>query len=849
MNEPKSLYNNICTMCKCIPPNDNIVVSLLDSKQIPKFTSKLALPSPMPKLSNHYVIGVGKAKQQILPLYDITGRPTGYGPTEIFGYGTNGTYSYPSNTIEANWGESYTIKWTNNLVDKNNNYIPHILPIDQTLHWANPAGGYEKRDTDMNTSRENYCGPIPVVPHVHGLNSFAHSDGYTESWYLPKANNIPPSYAKVGSKYEYFRREYFKQFHNDVGWEDGSITYYYENKDSDGIYWYHDHALGLTRVNVYAGTAGFYLLRNNPNCVITDSRTGLPAILPSNKLEHNHYHDDKELQLAIADRSFNLDCSLFFPNSRAYFDGKDNSEWNFTTYPTLFNQKTGEKKEPDLMDMGNNNNGGHENHNMNEMGGMDSMNGMDGMSGMSGMDSMNNNETGFIQSDVHSIDNPEFFGNCIVVNGQTWPYHIVNRQRYRMRLLNGCNSRTLVLEFGQSKYPFAIIGTDGCVLDSKPVIVNSLSMMPGERYDVLFDFAQVNEPELILYNLGPDIPLNGTDDVPSDPETTGLVMKFIINPNKINDTTTPVEFLQLPSNKSGIFSNPNIRPNIRNLCVVEYDSNVVQVLADSEGNMLEDKNGNIKQYFSNDIIPEGYMPMPYGPIIALVGTYDVQNNVPNGLRWMQPITEFPLLNVPEIWRVYNTTGDAHPIHVHQVQFKILGREQIDPSVPLIAGAYPLPWENSRKDVVISYPGEILVIGVVFDKPGLYVWHCHMIDHEDNEIMRPVYVLSNPREEFDMNKINNLDAKHNNHCGCGHFCKCGSGCKCNAIIKCSPNCKCNFLLDKIKKNNHKQNNNVCEPDCGVGCMCGKNCMCNSNFKCNPNCKCGSKQESTCCGNKH
>ena len=76
---------------------------------------------------------------------------------------------------------------------------------------------------------------------------------------------------------------------------------------------------------------------------------------------------------------------------------------------------------------------------------------------------------------------------------------------------------------------------------------------------------------------------------------------------------------------------------------------------------------------------------------------------------MQPITEFPIIYSTEIWRVYNTTGDAHPIHVHQIQFEVVGREPIVPTESLIVGPNPLPWETSRKDVVISYPNEILVI--------------------------------------------------------------------------------------------------------------------------------------------
>jgi FtsP/CotA-like multicopper oxidase with cupredoxin domain len=106
---------------------------------------------------------------------------------------------------------------------------------------------------------------------------------------------------------------------------------------------------------------------------------------------------------------------------------------------------------------------------------------------------------------------------------------------------------------------------------------------------------------------------------------------------------------------------------------------------------------------------------------------------------MDPITENPNVGDVEEWAIYNVTEDAHPIHIHLVQFEVLGREAIGGG-PSVAGSNdPLPWETGFKDTVIAYPGEITRVKMRFDLPGFYVWHCHIIDHEDNEMMRPYHV--------------------------------------------------------------------------------------------------------------
>ncbi len=129
-----------------------------------------------------------------------------------------------------------------------------------------------------------------------------------------------------------------------------------------------------------------------------------------------------------------------------------------------------------------------------------------------------------------------------------------------------------------------------------------------------------------------------------------------------------------------------------------------------------------------------------GPAAALLGTV-IENGEDAGhpLLWSDLITENPDLGATEVWEIYNFTEDAHPIHIHQVQFEVLGREQEGGGTSVAGSNDPLPWEAGLKDTVIAYPEEVTRVKVRFDKPGFYVWHCHIVEHEDNEMMRPLHV--------------------------------------------------------------------------------------------------------------
>jgi len=623
---------------------------------VDKFVLPLVKPPAMPgsfkSSKDQYSIGVRQFVQRILsPGSGTQALPK----TTVWSYGDirnikhmfdGGTFNYPAFTIEANYRKTVQVTWKNELVDAKGNYLPHLLPVDQTLHWANPGGGVPGRDTrpTFTSTPGPYTGPVPIVTHVHGAHTREDSDGYPEAWFLPNAKNIPAGFARTGTFYDYFRTKYRQ------GWSAGSATFKYLNDQRATTLWYHDHTLGMTRLNVYAGPAGFYLIRGGPDDVVLDSRDGSTAILPG---PAPGVGDDPlgtyyEIPIVVQDRSFNAPngnglAELFYPDTRAFFD-----EYGGPYIP---------------------------------------------------------------ETDVSPIWNPEFFGNMMVVNGFTWPFLDVEQRRYRFRLLNGCNSRFLILQFSDPRVEVWQIGAEGGFLPG-PVRLNdypypgstgggaTVLMGLAERADVIVDFTNVPVgTEVLLFNLGPDEPFGGGDVNgafdPSDPDSTGQVMQFRVTAALDTDNTTPPQFLRLPD------ITPLSGGSTRKVSLNEEVSTVFD-----------------------------------GPIAALLGT---QNTSPKPLLWSDPITENPGKGRTELWKIYNHTVDAHPIHIHLVQFQVVGRQAIGGG-PSIAGSNgPLPWETGFKDTVIAYPGEITKVRAKFDMPGLYVWHCHIVEHEDNEMMRPYKV--------------------------------------------------------------------------------------------------------------
>jgi spore coat protein A len=317
------------------------------------------------------------------------------------------------------------------------------------------------------------------------------------------------------------------------------------------------------------------------------------------------------------------------------------------------------------------------------------------------------------ESDVAPIWNPEFFGNAIVVNGATWPSLEVQQRRYRFRFLNGCNSRFLILRMSNG-LPLWQIGNEGGFLPA-PVELPELLLGPAERADVIVDFTNVPlGTEIILENLAPDEPFGGgvagVDFEPADPDTTGQVMRLHVVATTGVDMSTPPSQLALPA-----IAPLGAATNTRQVSLNEQESATVRVTTDRDGNIVLDcAHGE-----------------PFAPVEADLGTLN-PNGTGNPLGWDEPPTEYPALGAIEVWEIHNFTADAHPIHIHEVTFEVVSRQAIGDS----ALRPPESWEAGRKDTVIAYPNEITRVKALFDRPGLFVWHCHILEHEDNEMMRP-----------------------------------------------------------------------------------------------------------------
>jgi len=205
--------------------------SALNPMTIEKYVDPLVVPPAMPRTAklrvkggkniDYYEIAVRQFQQQILP----AGMPA----TTVWSYGAVGapaTFNYPAFTIEAKWRAPVRVKWINELVadpvdcfytpggpvnPDSCNHLPHLLPVDQTLHWANPAGdcmghmGHTTGTDCRGMDPTPYTGPVPMVVHVHGAETSEWSDGYPEAWYLPAANDIPEGYFTGGSFFDTFR--------------------------------------------------------------------------------------------------------------------------------------------------------------------------------------------------------------------------------------------------------------------------------------------------------------------------------------------------------------------------------------------------------------------------------------------------------------------------------------------------------------------------------------------------------------------------------------------------------------------------------------------------------------------
>jgi FtsP/CotA-like multicopper oxidase with cupredoxin domain len=362
----------------------------------------------------------------------------------------------------------------------------------------------------------------------------------------------------------------------------------------------------------------------------------------------------------------------------------------------------------------------------------------------------------------------------MVVNGVIWPREDVEPRNYRLHLLNGTDSRFMALQLFEvpagatnitaaiKQLSFDVIGSDQG-LASSPTTTNMLLSEPGSRYDIIVDFKQVSPGNrVIMWNIGGDEPFGGDIGVGQIFEYTDRVMAFdVVVPDSGVADATP----------SGINFPSTIPEPTRTRQVALFEG--------------KDEYGRLQPLLGTAEPATDYLGNPiywqHGPLAG--------QQMEGSIAWHSATTENPALGSTEEWVVWNVTGDGHPVHLHLVHFEVLGREDIvwdsatneddrvlDPDgvtapAPAGDGTYlvtqpvlqhnglegmgfkivnqttsgvPLPTpegvvENSPKDMVTALPGQITRIKATFDKPGRYVWHCHILSHEDHEMMRVLHV--------------------------------------------------------------------------------------------------------------
>lgn len=472
--------------------------------------------------------------------------------TRVWGYEGH----YPGPTIEAVRGEKVEVIWENRLPDH------HLFKIDPHIHGAMPP-----------------APEVRTVPHLHGARTPSESDGLPEKWFTP------------GKK----------------------VLYSYPNDQQAATLWYHDHAVGITRLNVYAGLSGLYLLRDKE-----EKRLDLPS-------------GAYEIPLIVQDRTLDEKGQLVYAP---------------------------------MMD--------------------------DGIPLAPG------------------IWGPEFLGQLPVVNGKICPFVNVEPRLYRLRVLNAANTRFFDLRLNLAKravdipslVTFRQIGSDGGFLP-RPADMNSILLAPAERADLIVDFSSFEGKTVTMMNNAP-APYPGWAMLAMHAPGLNEIMQFrVVLPGKEQEA------------KSKPFSAGTPPPFSR------YSESDAVMSRDFVLTERIDQKGRSLGVRINE---KGYD---------------------------DPITETVKLGTIEKWRFINATEDAHPMHLHLVQFQILHRQGFDSAEftkgivkPVGALRSPSPGESGWKDTAIVEPNDMLTILVKFEgHTGRFVFHCHMLEHEDNDMMRPYLVVS------------------------------------------------------------------------------------------------------------
>ena len=681
----------------------------LPGSAIPKFVDPLPLLSVAGGQMETVIAGsapvnlsMNEFLANVLPstFLPATGAYTG---TWVWGYRTgelafNPAATYIGPVVVASRGTPTEMQFINNL-SAATNVTAWSDATDRTLHWADPLNGEANQcmhdivpgQAPAGVCATTYNGPIPLVPHLHGGEVPPVLDGGPNAWFTAD-----------GSYHGH-------AFYSSDGARSNYAVNRYPNSQEASMIWFHDHALGITRLNVYAGLAGAYVIQD-PNMVLP---TGLH---PLGLQQGATGPVDYIIPMVIQDRMFDTMGQLFFPNIGI------NPEHPFWV--------------------------------------------------------------------------PEFVGDTIVVNGKAWPYLDVQPRRYRFLFLNGSNARTYEMSIGGGATMWQI-GTDGGYLDA-PVQLGKrqkLVLMPGERADVIIDFAGAQGQTLILQNSGRTPYPKGT---PPQGSTLGQIVQFRVGPGPVADASydpaagVPLRqpLIRLVDPAAGTLA-AGVTANVTRQLTLNEVMGPGGPLSVLVNNTPFDGMSHDTTRFTGGVRPDfsptngdHYSEMPkegdteVWEIINLtadahpihlqlvqfqlinrqafnVNKYNGAYNAafPNGfVGGFGPPADY---NTGATWSAVDTFGGP------PVTTFMGGNPDV---TPFLQGHVmpPAPNESGWKDTVQMLPGQVTRIAVRYAPTDLavgldpaeyhypfdpdaggngYVWHCHIIDHEDNDMMRPKRVVA------------------------------------------------------------------------------------------------------------
>lgn len=664
--------------------------------------------------------------------------------TRVWGYIVGSTCpSTPQDTyigpvIVNDRGSSTDITWVNNLGEvANTQVLAYKYSTDQTMHWADPlnseanncmekvaTSGWTVNGVPQNypppgdPCAENYDGSIPAVVHLHGGEVPPEIDGGPDAWFTSDG-------AKQGHGYYTF-----------PGAPTNGATYKYPNTQEAGPLWFHDHTLGATRLNVYAGLAGAYYLEDpglwSTNRSTTRGTTGTCAP-GAGCLPDNLQSIGDVVPLVIQDRMFDTNGQLFFPSDTAA-----NVLW--TPNPE------------------------------------------------------------------HPYWVPEFAGDVIVVNGKAWPFHNVEPKRYRFLFLNGSNARTYEMSL-PGNIDMWVIGTDGGYLDAPVNVKKLVMMPGERYEVIIdFGKAKPGTSMILQNTAKTPFPAGAPPQGATTGKIMQfriIPCQSAGGCSGADPSYNPATGIPLRAGANAIVRLPAVGSVTRQLTLNEV-MGMPQTVINPVTGLLTAYAGGPLEILVNNTKWSGMSPRTYDDFTPITvngittayselpteGTTEVWEII-NLTADAHPIhlhlVQFQIINrqafrTNQYNGAYNAAFPAvpgDPVCIGGVFCPGFGPPlDYNTGNPLALGGNPdiTPYlqgkasppaanEAGWKDTVIAYPGQVTRIVVRWAPTDLptsttaanlyypfdpndgsqhgYVWHCHIIDHEDNEMMRPDVVQLNP----------------------------------------------------------------------------------------------------------